>query len=93
MLTEEERAVARRYAVADVVEVPHGRHDPKELFDGEGLLGLPMRTEPGCSPASRRGSFGICVSVVRPWATPRKTPKISARLAIARVGGVGERRG
>lgn len=42
VLTEEEFAVARRYAVADVVELPRGRHDPKGLFDGEGLLGLLM---------------------------------------------------
>jgi CRP-like cAMP-binding protein len=40
ILTDEEFAVARRYAVADAVELPRGRHDPKELFHGEGILGL-----------------------------------------------------
>lgn len=40
VLSQDELAVARRYAVADVVEVPRGRHDPTTLFDGEGLLGL-----------------------------------------------------
>ncbi len=40
VLSEEELASARRYAVADVVELPRGKHDPKQLFDGEGLLGL-----------------------------------------------------
>ncbi len=39
-LSEEELAVARRYAVADVVELPQGRHHPRDLFQGEGLLGL-----------------------------------------------------
>jgi CRP-like cAMP-binding protein len=39
-LSEEELVVARRYAVADVVELPRGKHDPKALFDGDGLLGL-----------------------------------------------------
>jgi CRP/FNR family transcriptional regulator, cyclic AMP receptor protein len=42
VLTEEERAVARRYALASVVEVARGKYDPKELFDGDGLLGLLM---------------------------------------------------
>jgi CRP/FNR family transcriptional regulator, cyclic AMP receptor protein len=39
-LSEDELAVARRYAVANVVEVPRGEYDPKELFGGDGLLGL-----------------------------------------------------
>lgn len=34
--------MARRYAVADVVELPRGKHDPKAMFDGDGLLGLLM---------------------------------------------------
>ena len=42
VLSEEEFAIARRYAVADVIELPRGKHDPKTLFDGEGLLGLLM---------------------------------------------------
>lgn len=42
VLGEEELAVARRYAVADVVELARGRHEPTEMFDGEGLLGLLM---------------------------------------------------
>jgi CRP-like cAMP-binding protein len=42
ILSDEELAVARRYALADVVELPRGKHDPKTLFDGEGLLGLLM---------------------------------------------------
>lgn len=40
VLAEEELAAANRYAVADVLEVPRGRHDPQELFDGSGALGL-----------------------------------------------------
>jgi CRP-like cAMP-binding protein len=40
VLGAEEFAVARRYAVADVVEIPRGKHDPKALFEAEGLLGL-----------------------------------------------------
>ena len=32
--------MARRYAVANVVEVPRGEYDPKDLFEGDGLLGL-----------------------------------------------------
>ncbi len=39
-LTDEEFAVARRYAVADVVEMPRGRHHPRDLFQSDGLLGL-----------------------------------------------------
>lgn len=39
-LTRDELEVARRYAVADVVEVPRGRHTPGALFNGDGLLGL-----------------------------------------------------
>jgi CRP/FNR family cyclic AMP-dependent transcriptional regulator len=39
-LNEEELQVARRYAVADVVELARGTHDPRQLFDGDGLLGL-----------------------------------------------------
>jgi CRP-like cAMP-binding protein len=42
VLSEEELAVAQRYALASVVEVPRGRHDPKTLFEGDGLLGLLM---------------------------------------------------
>lgn len=40
VLNEEELAAATRYAVADVIELPRGKHDPKALFDGEGALGL-----------------------------------------------------
>ncbi len=39
-LTDEELAGARRYAVADVVDLGPGTYDPRDLFDGEGLLGL-----------------------------------------------------
>src|SRR5579884_3263023 len=39
-LSEDELIAARRYAVADVIELPRGLHDPRALFDGEGLLGL-----------------------------------------------------
>jgi CRP/FNR family cyclic AMP-dependent transcriptional regulator len=39
-LSEEERAAARRYAVADVMEFSRGVHYPRDLFDGDGLLGL-----------------------------------------------------
>jgi CRP-like cAMP-binding protein len=39
-LSEEELAAARRYAVADVVELARGRYAPREHFDGTGLLGL-----------------------------------------------------
>lgn len=39
-LTDDELAVARRYAVADVVELGRGMHDPRQGFDGDGLLGL-----------------------------------------------------
>jgi CRP/FNR family cyclic AMP-dependent transcriptional regulator len=39
-LSDEELAVARRYAVADVVELGRGVHDPQQGFDGDGLLGL-----------------------------------------------------
>jgi CRP-like cAMP-binding protein len=42
LLSDEELTVARRYAVADVIELPRGKHDPKTLFAGEGLLGLLM---------------------------------------------------
>jgi CRP/FNR family cyclic AMP-dependent transcriptional regulator len=42
VLSEQELATARRYAVADVVELERGRYDPKQLFDGDGLLGLLM---------------------------------------------------
>lgn len=38
-LSEEELEVARRYAVADVVELGRGIHDPGQLA-GDGLLGL-----------------------------------------------------
>ncbi len=39
-LTSAELEVARRYAVADVLELPRGKHDPLELFDANGSLGL-----------------------------------------------------
>lgn len=39
VLSPEELAVARRYAVADTVAIQRGKHDPK-MFAGEGLLGL-----------------------------------------------------
>jgi CRP/FNR family transcriptional regulator, cyclic AMP receptor protein len=39
-LSDEERAGARRYAVADVVSVPRGTYAPRGRFDGAGLLGL-----------------------------------------------------
>jgi CRP/FNR family cyclic AMP-dependent transcriptional regulator len=39
-LSEDELASARRYAVADVIELRRGIHTPSELFDGDGLLGL-----------------------------------------------------
>lgn len=39
-LTEEEVARARQYAVVDVVELRRGSHNPRELFHGDGLLGL-----------------------------------------------------
>lgn len=39
-LSEEELALARRYAVAEVVELGRGMHDPQQCFDGGGLLGL-----------------------------------------------------
>lgn len=39
-LSEEELAVARRYAIGDVVELPRGRHQPQSVFAGDGLLGL-----------------------------------------------------
>jgi CRP/FNR family transcriptional regulator, cyclic AMP receptor protein len=39
-LSEEELALARRYAVADVFELHRGIHQPRGLFDGTGLLGL-----------------------------------------------------
>jgi CRP-like cAMP-binding protein len=38
-LSEKELEVARRYAVADVIELGRGVHDPRRLV-GEGLLGL-----------------------------------------------------
>jgi CRP/FNR family transcriptional regulator, cyclic AMP receptor protein len=38
-LSEQDLEVARRYAVADVVELGRGMHDPRQ-FAGEGLLGL-----------------------------------------------------
>lgn len=41
-LTDEELAGARRYAVADVVDLGRGTCDPRSLFTGEGLLGLLM---------------------------------------------------
>jgi CRP/FNR family transcriptional regulator, cyclic AMP receptor protein len=40
VLTAEDLAVARNYAVADVVDLPRGSYHPTELFDGRGLLGL-----------------------------------------------------
>lgn len=39
-LSDDELAMARRYAVADVVELRRGTYTPSDLFDGEGLLGL-----------------------------------------------------
>lgn len=39
VLSEEELEMARRYAVADVIELPRGTHDPRR-FAGDGLLGL-----------------------------------------------------
>lgn len=40
-LSEDEFELARRYAVADVVDLAPGTHDPhRGLFDGNGLLGL-----------------------------------------------------
>lgn len=42
MLSEEELATARQYAIADVIELPRGSHDPRQLFPGGGLLGLLM---------------------------------------------------
>jgi CRP/FNR family transcriptional regulator, cyclic AMP receptor protein len=39
-LSEEDLAKASRYAVADVLELPRGKHVPRDLFDGAGLLGL-----------------------------------------------------
>lgn len=39
-LSDEQLAGARRYAVADVVDVPRGTCDPRARFDGAGLLGL-----------------------------------------------------
>ena len=39
-LGPEELESARRYALAEVVELPKGTHDPGVLFRGDGLLGL-----------------------------------------------------
>lgn len=39
-LGDDDLAVARRYAVAGVVELPRGGYRPTEHFDGDGLLGL-----------------------------------------------------
>jgi CRP-like cAMP-binding protein len=39
-LTSEELEMARRYALADVFQIPRGKHDPQALFDGNGSLGL-----------------------------------------------------
>jgi CRP/FNR family transcriptional regulator, cyclic AMP receptor protein len=39
-LSEDELAGARRYAVVEAITVPRGAHDPRELFGGNGLLGL-----------------------------------------------------
>jgi CRP-like cAMP-binding protein len=39
-LSEEQLAGARRYAVADVIELSRGTYIPRGLFDGSGLLGL-----------------------------------------------------
>lgn len=39
-LMREELELARRYAVADVFELPRGKHSPHDLFDGDGSLGL-----------------------------------------------------
>ncbi|MBV9309283.1 MAG: Crp/Fnr family transcriptional regulator [Solirubrobacterales bacterium] len=41
-LSEQDLASARRLAVADVVELPKGSHNPGERFEGDGLLGLLM---------------------------------------------------
>jgi len=39
-LTEEELAGARRYAVVEAITLARGVYDPRELFRGDGLLGL-----------------------------------------------------
>lgn len=39
-LTAEDLAVARRYATADVIEIPKGSYNPRSLVEPEGLLGL-----------------------------------------------------
>lgn len=39
-LSEEDRALASRYAVADAISLPRGTYDPQTLIHGDGLLGL-----------------------------------------------------
>jgi CRP/FNR family cyclic AMP-dependent transcriptional regulator len=39
-LSDEELATARQYAIADVVALHRGKHAPREMFHGDGLLGL-----------------------------------------------------
>lgn len=39
-LSDEDLTAARRYAVADVAELGTGMHYPRDLFEGDGLLGL-----------------------------------------------------
>lgn len=39
-LSEEELATARQYAIADVISLARGKHAPREMFEGDGLLGL-----------------------------------------------------
>jgi CRP/FNR family transcriptional regulator, cyclic AMP receptor protein len=70
-LSDEELADARRYAVADVVELPRGNYDPTALFDGEGLLGLLMLEgllSRQVAVADRRcGELVGPGAVLRPW--------------------------
>lgn len=42
LLSPEELQTARRYALAEVVQLPKGTYDPGALFRGDGLLGLLM---------------------------------------------------
>jgi len=69
-LSEEELEVARRYAVADVIELPRGIHDPSR-FAGDGLLGLLVLDGlliRQVAVADRRcGELVGPGSVLRPW--------------------------
>lgn len=69
-LSEQELEVARRYAVADVVELGRGMHDPRR-FGGEGLLGLLVLDGlliRQVAVADRRcGELVGPGSVLRPW--------------------------